>query len=543
MITTIEYALMAGASYVSTRADVNKFPAPQGWVGVKHDNPPNGSGFEAISFIPEGTVLGTSTSPGTATEIVISFAGTYDKDIGGDWVTNGLLGLGQGAAQLDQAARYYLDVKAANPDAIITLTGHSLGGGLAALVGVFFGVSAQTFDQAPFQNSAEPSLTPLTSSVAEALRQYLLTEGYSAEQLSGLTSFIQMQEAHGGVPNTDLISNIRVDGEFVQSAPLSSFNIISNSFSTEVIYHGPYSDPSSDMHSQALLTAFLQSRQTAPLDATNKPKSLNEVTTELTDLLAMIFDPNLYAFTTDRDNTKDVNFLEHLVRHEAGVQGSIDADAMVTRFTSDLWKLAQNGGLTMSEGATLLGELNNVNQALIAFAMQKYYEETNTSAGYKQELFTDLSTAGEGSNGIRFDMADVSAKFKAAFDTNQALTLSDAKGNAYFQQYLHTGLDFTTAEKTLITSLLPYMRDWTIQAGMNGMTATDTLGRNAFMLGGSTADTLTGGAGTDLLVGNKGDDILKGGAGNDTLLGGIGLDTYQYTNGGSANDAAWRVAA
>jgi hypothetical protein len=27
MTTTIEYALMAGASYISTRAEVNRFPA------------------------------------------------------------------------------------------------------------------------------------------------------------------------------------------------------------------------------------------------------------------------------------------------------------------------------------------------------------------------------------------------------------------------------------------------------------------------------------------------------------------------------------
>lgn len=39
MVTTLEYALMAGAAYISTRPDINKFPIPQGWVSVI--DPPN----------------------------------------------------------------------------------------------------------------------------------------------------------------------------------------------------------------------------------------------------------------------------------------------------------------------------------------------------------------------------------------------------------------------------------------------------------------------------------------------------------------------
>ena len=52
MATTIECALMAGASYVSTRTGINRFPTPQGWIAVT--NPPHfnddTSGFEAIAF-------------------------------------------------------------------------------------------------------------------------------------------------------------------------------------------------------------------------------------------------------------------------------------------------------------------------------------------------------------------------------------------------------------------------------------------------------------------------------------------------------------
>ncbi|MFA6283953.1 MAG: lipase family protein [Desulfurivibrionaceae bacterium] len=185
------------------------------------------SGFEAVSFF-NGPDLAHST------EIVISYAGTYDKDLTGDWVANVNLATGLGSAQLLQAAEYYLQVKAqitaANPNATITLTGHSLGGGLAALVGVFFGVHATTFDQAPFANSAEQNL--LTPDVAANLKSVLAAELdsngnrlYDDNALAGLINFLQQRDTNGGIPNSNLVSNIRVDGEFLSSAPISSFDI------------------------------------------------------------------------------------------------------------------------------------------------------------------------------------------------------------------------------------------------------------------------------------------------------------------------------
>ena len=73
------------------------------------------NGFEAVSFQRNE-------------QIVISYAGTDEKDIAGDWASNLSLAAGTGSMQLLQAAEYYLRVKQANKDAKITLTGHSLGG-------------------------------------------------------------------------------------------------------------------------------------------------------------------------------------------------------------------------------------------------------------------------------------------------------------------------------------------------------------------------------------------------------------------------------
>ena len=202
---------------------------------------------------------------------------------------------------------------------------------------------------------------------------------------------------------------------------------------------------------------------------------------------------------------------------------------MVTRFTSDLWKLAQDGGMTMNEGVwSNYSNLNNISKALTAFAMQFYYEDTANATDKTKQLFTDLSTSGEGSNGVRFDMHDVSKEVAAAMNANAHVDLTKAKGYRDFQTYIETSLLLTSEERIFIKSMLPQLRDWYIQAGAGGMTATDTFNRGAFMLGGNGQDTLTGGTKADLLVGNTGDDILKGGDGSDVLIGGAGVDTYAW---------------
>src|SRR5687767_5124412 len=151
MVSTIEYALMAGRAYQTTRDPINQFSIPVvlGWLEIAHvpNNPSfpqftGADGFEAVAF-KKGA------------EIVISYAGTDSADISGDIAADISLATGFGSTQLLQAAEYYLQVQAANPGTTISFTGHSLGGGLAALMGVFFGKRAVTFDQAPFANSAE----------------------------------------------------------------------------------------------------------------------------------------------------------------------------------------------------------------------------------------------------------------------------------------------------------------------------------------------------------------------------------------------------
>jgi len=469
----IDCAVMAGLAYQSTRDKINWFPAPSGWQEFSHvpnSTYPTILSFEASAF--QNIATG---------EIVISYAGTDPASLS-DWITNLSLGTGFSASQLEQAALYYLQVKAANPPGtVISFTGHSLGGGLAALMGVFFDEKAVTFDQAPFAYAA-------TLSIREDLINYLNDQGYTGTELAALApellSFNPYEPAPGRKAN---ITGYYVQGEVLAVLQANlNFQTLGTQTPLPQNSTGLGLTGSIDLHSQALLSAFLQN------------DAFRTITFKLPELLKMVFDEALYARDPGKLIKPERNFLEHLVRHQAGVTGAFAADAMLDRFTSDLQKVAQDGGFTLTN--------EHITRTLVAFAMQKYYEEPASGADHGQVLFSDVS------GGIRFDRTDVAAN------------LSDAKGwNLYFQNYLNS---LPLAEHQIVLQLLPTVTDWFVQAGNVSLNATADV-KKAFMLGGIGNDILTGGSEADLLIGNAGDDTLYGGLGADTLLGGVGYDTYR----------------
>lgn len=378
MVSDIEYALMAGVAYRSTRDQVNRFPLPGVWAEVPSSYKILPSGFEAVSFQRDK-------------EIVISFAGTNPSSIiDPDWIAN--LDLATGlvcAQQLKEAADYYLAVKKDNPGVTISFTGHSLGGGLAALMGVFFDEKAVTFDQAPFANSAKESF-------GDDLEAYLLSlKGadqqplYSPESFGKLSSFTDSDLA----TRTGNVSGFYVKGEVLSTT--SAFKAFPRIGTLQELSQGAAPDNLAfqiSLHSQALLTAFLQD------------SDFLQVTDKLPDMVKMLFDELLFAHDPSKlvdpndpndPNGPKLNFLEGLVQDEA--RSTPEKESILDRFTSDLQLIAQDGGLTMN--SNLDKAPTAISHALIAFAMQAYYDNRLVAG---ETLFESVE------GGIRFNRYNVS---------------------------------------------------------------------------------------------------------------------------------------
>jgi Putative lipase essential for disintegration of autophagic bodies inside the vacuole len=142
MTTELDLAILVYMAY--SPADINQIPTGNWTADIDLTRNDTASGFAATTYV------------NGAGEVVIALRGTDDESkLDPDWANANIpAALGSHSSQVVAAMELLADVRAHYPAAQITLTGHSLGGGLASLLATYFDLPAKVFNPAPFGNSA-----------------------------------------------------------------------------------------------------------------------------------------------------------------------------------------------------------------------------------------------------------------------------------------------------------------------------------------------------------------------------------------------------
>jgi hypothetical protein len=431
-------------------------------------------------------------------EIVISFRGTDMEPVANiDWLTGNFpAALGKPSSQVDNAIQVIADVQA-TLGSNITLTGHSLGGGLASVMATFFDLPAVTFDEAPFGATARGWEVNVTGVPLNVLSPVL--GGYFAHY----TSYTQAK--YPSQPVSPAFANYaanrllyssrasRVSGYYLEGEVLGAFRdvlpYVADGALGKITTGGTSLDPI-DLHSMPLLLAMQAS------------VDLRNAAAALPSLLNLLMDKHLYQH---RRIEEQQDLLTRLIANEipGGHYTTVD---LLDKLAADVMKVAGTAGVAQTNNA--------VRDSLIVAAMEYYYFKVPAQA-------TSLFSVSGG--GIHFKYSDIGAP---QYNSRPRLQAAVAAMLAPAEQSLANGLAAQNA--------------WHIQSGASPLNWAASAGdpQNDAAVGGAGNDSMDSGAGRDILVGGGGDDLFKGGAGNDTLIGGAGDDIYQFFAGDGSDIVA-----
>jgi VCBS repeat-containing protein len=481
MPTPFEYAQLALRVYQND--DANRISIPDGWI-------------EAIYF-PNDALTGFSGGiyyKAATNEVVVSYTGTDFASV--DWVSNFGLGAGLPEGQISRTVALYQAAKQQFPGASITFTGHSLGGGLASIMSVFFAKSAAVYAEAPFEAGARHGVNVddipqafLAARVAVLARNQL-TPLYRTARLLAQAGIVDTDfNAHFGDPSNAVfrqreaaVQNSYVAGEVLQ--PLRAiWPTIVNSSTEKSLPVGQSTIDFLSKHSMALHLAVVEDSQFR--------QAVNALPTLLAEIAAMK-NPGFA--------TKDL--MMHLLLHQYGVRQQTGAgigatvtevrapDFMLDRIGADLLKIA---GRNIS--------LRTVADAFVQLALQRYFEFGATALPANFSMFEVLN------GGLKFDMSAIGGG-----------QLGNVKGYQSLSGLL--GLD-TNRGLPGRPPVLPQTTNWYAQVGDadGGRLSASGTSDNELFWGGAAADQLRGGGGADLLIGGHGDDtyFYSPGDGADTI--------------------------
>lgn len=436
------------------------------WVRLEYQ-PDNSLGFSY------GVFQNTATH-----EIVVSFTGSNEK-LAVDFLgTNIPAGLGLSGLQINQAAAVANRIiNAYGAQNHVTFTGHSLGGGLASVMAVWFNRGAVVFDPAPFESTA------LDTNAIQSAREFI--ENTSAEVSADLSLYIGASQF---ATRERAVTSYFAKGEVLEwlrgFVPAVVGTEVAVQFGTDwMAVDATVSALGGDrtlLHSQALLTAGLMS------------DSFRRATLTVQATLPVILDNTFYA--VDAATSTQRNFLIDLIRSEQANIGN----GKLSHFAADLHRLGQD----------LTGLNEAAQKAIVARGVEWYYWQGTNYAGQEfsvrnGSLLQYTTAMGASLPGAQNKAADYLSKWLTP--------IANTHGEFYFPS-------FGTKQQ------------WSVVTGTAAASATAVdLDKTQMFVGNAGADVFTGGHRADVFFGGEGNDTVNGGAGNDQLYGGAGNDRYNFS--------------
>jgi len=454
-VSTQILAQLATAAYRDASAQ-NRLDPPAGWT--------------QIAAVPaEGPTLGTPWTGFSASayrsgsgEIVIAYTGTKGVK---DWpIGNIPAALGLPSPQVVQAAEFYWSVKQQFGDNIV-FTGHSLGGGLASLMAVYFNRSATTFDAAPFEASALGAVVGTYGGafagmgiVDPAWVQYALAPA----QVVRPALFAQ-REAN--------VSHVYVSNEVLDALRSSNAHIVGAGKETTLDSGAALANGADriQLHSMLLAWSMLASE-----DFATQIRALPR-------LYGLMQDRSLFERPTSED---EQDFHALLMQREPHT-------GMLTRFTEDLARIS--GGFADKTPTVL--------DALLAVTMGYYYSKRSSTAGDSGHASTAVS------GGLQFGLEHLQQGL-AGGGGHKALAMLEAM----IDLLSGAGDDYRAISG----------RERLTLSNGAALAYGDADGKHDVIIGATKNDSIAGGGGSDVLVGSGGDDTLDGGFGDDIVDSGVG---------------------
>lgn len=526
------YALFAANVYGATnngaggsplvRSERNTLPLPSSdWVIIAERVSATGFMARAYREISTGRVI-------------IAYAGTTEES-SMDWYAGNVpAAAGLPSPQVIEAARFYMDVLNSpyGQSGTISFTGHSLGGGLASLMAVYFNHEAIVFDQAPFEKSADSYAAVMAVQVALVAQGYQLPESFAEyialDQMGGAfyPSPSRLAREHNvdqvfvtgevlslaGRVSTDVIAQIAsriniplgilaLSIDKIQSTVRELDVEAQSGYGWELLPEYKGGNPV-DLHSISLLAGLLIS------------EDFFDATKDRQELLARVF-AGQYSDIKSSDPRRST-LLELLIQRHVADEQALDVLA------ADIGKIT---GQVLSGYAATFAHTQGDKEvtmtlaaALVDAVLAGMYAQGN---GRPKDQFVKVfeNFLNDGVGSLHFDADDLGEQ--------------SSNGLSALREYLNS-----VSNGSIRNSQILNHARWTIQntaVGISSAGPNDS--RSDVMIGVEGNNTFLGGGGDDILIGGIGNDDFSGESGNDTLVGGFGADSYRFYTSDSSQDS------